>query len=77
MYLVWLDFRELNVDEKEFNQLLVDQGIALNPGFWFGEAGSSFLRMNIATTKDVIEEGLEKLRKAVNLVTTKESARCC
>ena len=77
MYLVWLDFRELNVDEKKFNQLLVDEGIALNPGFWFGSAGSGFLRMNIATTRDVIEEGLEKLKKVVILVTTKEPARCC
>lgn len=65
MYLIWIDFRELNIHEKIFNQLLVENGLALNPGFWFGSEGSGFLRMNLATSKDVTLQGLEKLKTTV------------
>ncbi len=76
MYLVWLDFRELNLDAQEFNQLLVDEGIALNPGNWFGKAGIGFLRMNIATSRDMINQGLEIIKRVVDKRINKP-ARCC
>jgi cystathionine beta-lyase len=76
MYLVWLDFRELNIDAQEFNKLLVDEGIALNPGNWFGEAGVGFLRMNIATSRDMVNQGLKIIKRAVDKITNK-SSKCC
>lgn len=76
MYLVWLDFKEIKVDPKDFNQLLVDEGIALNPGNWFGEAGNGFLRMNIATSRDMVNQGLEIIKKVVDKIANK-SDRCC
>lgn len=71
MYLIWIDFRELNINDQEFNKLLVNQGLALNPGFWFGNAGNGFLRMNLATSKEITLQGLEKLKNAVNMLSNK------
>ncbi len=71
MYLIWIDFRELNINDQEFNKLLVNQGLALNPGFWFGNAGNGFLRMNLATAKEITLQGLEKLKNAVNMLSNK------
>lgn len=66
MYLIWINFKELNIEDKEFNQLLVNNGIALNPGFWFGKDGNGFLRMNLATSKKTTLQGLEKLKSTVD-----------
>lgn len=65
MYLVWLDFRELNIDDKKMNKLLVEAGLALNLGFSFGKEGNGFLRMNIGTTREYVEKGLEILKSVV------------
>lgn len=70
MYLVWLDFRELNIKHEAFNELLLNKGIALNPGHWFGKDGKGFLRMNIATSKEMVNHGLEIIKKAVDELTT-------
>lgn len=66
MYLVWIDFRELNIDDEKMNQLLVKEGLALNPGYWFGKEGYGFLRMNIGTSKEIITQGLKKLKNVVD-----------
>lgn len=76
MYLVWLDFRELNINAKELNELLVKEGIALNSGNWFGEAGVGFIRMNIATSRDIVKQGLEIIKKVVDKKTNKFT-KCC
>ena len=34
-------------------------------GYWFGESGSGFQRMNIACPRDLLVEALNRLEKAV------------
>ncbi len=66
-YLLWLDFRALNLDAKQLSSFLVEQaGIAGNPGHWFGREGAGFARINIACPKKVLLEALAKLKTAVD-----------
>lgn len=64
-YLVFLDCRELELDEKELAQLFVGGAhLALNPGAMFGKEGTGFMRMNVATPRSVLERALRQLKEA-------------
>lgn len=64
-YLLWLDCRAMNLDDKQLEHFFVRQaGVGLSPGIIFGEQGSGFMRMNIAAPRSVIAEALEKIAKA-------------
>ncbi|MEG0775066.1 MalY/PatB family protein [Clostridium sp.] len=69
-YLIWLDFRELKLTNEELSTLLQEKGkIALDDGFWFGEDGGGFARMNIACPRYILEDGLERIKKAVDSIS--------
>ena len=63
-YLAWLDFRKLGLDVPELAAWLVEAGLALSPGHWFGREGAGFARMTIAVPTNVIEEAAERLTVA-------------
>ncbi len=64
-YLMWIDCRKTGLSDAEINKALKEKGrLALNPGKSFGEAGSGFVRMNIACPRDTVKEGLKRLKKA-------------
>lgn len=61
-YLIWLDFRGLNMDGATLNSLLKDNaGVALEEGSIFGESGNGFMRMNIAIPRPLLKIALEKI----------------
>ena len=62
-YLAWLDFRELGYDVPKLVERLVETGLALSPGHWFGREGAGFARMTIATEPEVTEEALKRLAR--------------
>lgn len=65
-YLIWLDCRELGINDQQLNDFMVNKaGVALDGGIWFGKEGSGFVRMNIACPRAVVREGLEKIKKAL------------
>lgn len=65
-FLVWLDCRELNLSQKELVSLFVDKAnLALNDGSMFGAEGNGFMRMNVGTSRSVLEKALENLKKAI------------
>ena len=65
-FLMWLDCRALGKDDDELKHLFFDQAhLALNPGVSFGQAGSGFMRLNIGTSRAVLEQALEQLRVAM------------
>ncbi len=39
--------------------------IALDDGFWFGENGIGFERMNIACPRYMVEEGMNRIEKGI------------
>lgn len=65
-FLVWLDCRELNLSHRKLNNLFVqDAGLALNDGEIFGIEGKGFMRMNVGTSRKVLERAMGQLSKAM------------
>ncbi|OFX50001.1 MAG: cystathionine beta-lyase [Bacteroidetes bacterium GWA2_30_7] len=62
-FLLWLDFRELKLTNKEIKKLLIEKaGVALFDGRIFGKGGEGFQRMNIGCPKEVLEKVLINLK---------------
>lgn len=65
-YLMWIDFRGLNLNAQELMQFLLHKaGIALNDGTMFGVESAGFMRMNVACSRVVVEQAMEQLKAAV------------
>ncbi|WP_418963794.1 MalY/PatB family protein [Cetobacterium sp.] len=66
-YLMWLDFSALNMSKEELSKFLQEKAkVALDDGFWFGENGIGFERINIACPRYMLEIGLHRIKEAVN-----------
>ena len=66
-YLLWLDFRKLNLSESELEDLIIKKAkLWLDSGKIFGTAGKGFQRINVACPRKVLEEALTRLEQAVN-----------
>lgn len=65
-YLMWIDYRKTGLDEKEMMERLLHKGfVALDPGTKYGEAGRGFLRMNVASPFDLVKQGVDGIKKAL------------
>ena len=65
-YLIWLDFRELGMNDKELRKFVIQKAhLGMNDGPTFGPGGSGFQRMNIALPRIKLAEGLQNLASAV------------
>ncbi len=64
-YLIWLDFRAFGLDDDTLNSILInDAGVGLNRGSIFGEQGKCFQRMNLACSRTIVNEALERIYKS-------------
>lgn len=65
-YLMWLDFKALNMTQKKLEDFLMHQAkLWLNDGSMFGEGGEGFMRMNIATDLDTLKQAFNQLKVAL------------
>jgi cystathionine beta-lyase len=65
-FLLWLDCRELGLNQKELNDLFIHKaGLALNDGEMFGEEGTGFMRINVGCPQSVLEKALNNLKSAL------------
>lgn len=65
-YLMWLDFSKLNMGRKELGYFLQIQGrVALDEGYWFGENGEGYERINIACPREMLEECMKRIEIAI------------
>lgn len=65
-FLVWLDCRDLNLSQPELVKFFVEKaGLALNDGSIFGDEGRGFMRLNIGTSRLIVEKALNNLKKAI------------
>jgi len=65
-FLAWLDFREFDLNDKQLKDLLLKKGkIWLDEGPKFGVGGEGFQRINIACPRTVLEDGIERIAKAL------------
>lgn len=65
-YLLWLDCRGLNKTNDEINQAFLKVGkVILNDGRPYGEQGDGFFRLNIGCSRDILIDGLKRIKKAI------------
>ncbi|MCF8367907.1 MAG: PatB family C-S lyase [Bacteroidales bacterium] len=68
-YMVWLDFRELGMDNNELKRFIIEKAkLGLNDGPVFGPGGEGFQRMNLACPRAYVEEAMLRLEKAINIL---------
>ena len=62
-YLLWLDFSSYSLTDRELRDTLIHKGkVVLNPGISFGPQGSQHMRLNLACSKETLEEGLLRIK---------------
>jgi cystathionine beta-lyase len=65
-YLLWLDCRGLDMTDLQLEEFFVQEAkVGLNTGQSFGEGGSGFMRLNIASPRTVIAEALTRISNAL------------
>lgn len=61
-YLVWLDFRDYGLTDKELDEKILNQaGLWLDSGAVFGKCGEGFQRINIACPRKTLKQALDRL----------------
>lgn len=63
-YLLWLDLHSVG-ETKPAEMLMQQARLAVNEGAWFGEGGEGFVRLNFGCPRSTLEEGLQRLRVAL------------
>ncbi|WP_294955068.1 PatB family C-S lyase [Sulfurovum sp.] len=64
-FLMWLDCRAMGMSHEVLVQFFIQKAkLGLNDGKSFGECGSGFMRLNIATSKETLHEAMHRLEKA-------------
>ncbi|MFX1425388.1 MAG: MalY/PatB family protein [Promethearchaeota archaeon] len=72
-YLLWLDFRMLDIPDKEMEKFLLEKAkVALYDGSKFGNGGEGFQRINIACPRSVLHEALKRINRAVEDLSGKK-----
>lgn len=65
-YLAWIDARGLNLDHKELEAFMLDKArVHMLPGYYYGDEGKGFLRMNIACPRATLEEGIRRIHTTI------------
>ncbi len=65
-YLTWLGFEKLGMDDEALNKFIIHKAkLGLLAGSKFGPGGEIYQRINIATPREVLQEGLMRLSQAV------------
>ncbi|KKB34973.1 Aspartate aminotransferase [Bacillus thermotolerans] len=66
-YLIWIDCRKLGLsDEDLMKKLLMKGKLALNQGSSYRSGGEGFMRMNVGCPRSIVEDGLQRLKKALS-----------
>lgn len=70
-YLVWLDFREMFDDHQSLKKWLIQEAkLGLNDGKSFAgdsQAGTGFMRINLAVSRETLQQALNQLKRATIL----------
>lgn len=65
-YLAWLDCRGLGLGDDPAKTFLKRGRVAVNSGLPFGTGGAGFVRMNLATSPEIITEAVRRMAAAWN-----------
>jgi cystathionine beta-lyase len=65
-YLAWLDCRELGLGADPAARFRQRGRVALSPGRRFGEPGNGFVRLNLATSPEIITEAVRRMASCLD-----------
>ena len=61
-FLVWMDCSKMGLSHKKLVEFFVDEAkLGLNDGKSFGKTGDGFMRLNVGTSKEVLEVAMNRL----------------
>ena len=60
-YLAWLDVRRLGLGTRPAHTLRTRARVALGEGTNYGPAGAGFVRLNLATSRQILTEAFERI----------------
>lgn len=60
-YLMWIDLGKYIQPQEMENVILSECGLAVDFGSWFGEEDAGFIRINLATRRENIEQAAENI----------------
>ena len=64
-FLVWLDCSKMGLNHGELVDFFIYQAkLGLNDGKSFGRTGEGFMRLNVGTSREVLEEAMQRVLKA-------------
>ena len=67
-YLMWLDAGAYTQDSAELARFIREKtGLYLSCGAQYGKGGEKFLRLNIATSRTLLKDGLGRLKEALKI----------
>jgi cystathionine beta-lyase len=64
-YLAWLDVSKLNLGEDPGAALVERAKVAFNPGHIYGALGKDYVRLNFATSPEIITEAFNRMARAL------------
>jgi len=67
-YLGWLDFTQTKIDGSPFDFFMKNAKVAASDGKIFGQSGEGHIRLNFGTSRKLLEQGLEQMRKAMESI---------
>ena len=68
-FLVWLDCRGLGLGHDDLIDLFVNKaGLALNDGEMFSPGGEGFMRLNVGTSRKILEQAMNRLQDSVRSI---------
>lgn len=75
-YLLWLDCSRLTDDADQLAAFIWEHtGLYLSGGGQYGTTGKAFIRMNVACPSSMVEDGLQRLKKGIELYEHISSGR--
>lgn len=68
-YLLWLDCSGLHMNNEDLNNFFIKKcKVWFNNGATFGKSGENFVRLNIATSRSVLQEAYERIEREINIL---------
>ena len=64
-FLAWLDFRGTRLGDDPAAVVLERGRLSLLPGTDFGAVGKGFARLNIGTSRELVEEAVKRIGRAL------------
>jgi len=67
-YLGWLDFTKAGIEGSPYKFFKEKAKVELSDGKIFGKEGEGHVRINFGTSRKLLKEGLDKMRKAMEAI---------